>query len=156
MKKPASLDTILEVATQRRDQALQALAQAQREWQQAQQQMLQLQGYTAESIQRWSQRSAQQGVTSTMLQTQQTFLAKLDHAVAFQNGVLERLQLHVDHCKQLVVQAERELASLQKYAERREHHWQRQQDRQEQRNNDEMAANVHQRNAAPTPWKDSA
>jgi flagellar biosynthesis chaperone FliJ len=83
-------------------------------------------------------------------------LAKLDHAVAFQNGVLERLQLHVDHCKQLVVQAERELASLQKYAERREHHWQRQQDRQEQRNNDEMAANVHQRNAAPTPWKDSA
>ena len=152
MNKPAPLTTVLEVCTQRRDEALQALGQAQRELQQAQQKMLQLQGYTAESIQRWSQR-ATQGISVTLLRTQHQFLDKLDNAVAFQNGVLQRLQLQVEHCQQQVVQAERELASLQKFTERREKAWQHQLQRQEQKNNDEMAANLHRQNTAATPWK---
>ncbi|GAB3186957.1 flagellar export protein FliJ [Hydrogenophaga aquatica] len=153
MKKPAQLTTVLDVCTQRRDEALRALGEAQREWQQAQQQMLQLQGYTAESLQRWSQRAAQ-GVSASLLQTQQQFLAKLDHAVAFQNGVLQRLQLHIEHCQQQVVQAERDLASMQKFAERREKAWQHVLQRQEQKSNDEMAANLHrQGHQSTTTWK---
>ncbi len=155
MNKPTQLTTVLEVCTQRRDEALQALGQAQRELQQAQQQMLQLQGYTAESIQRWSQR-ATQGISVTLLRTQHQFLDKLDNAVAFQNGVLQRLQLQGEHCQQQVIHAERELASLQKYAERKEKAWQHQLQRQEQKSNDEMAANLHRQNTAATPWKQSS
>lgn len=42
MKKPASLDTVLDVSRRKRDEALQTLGAAQREWQQAQAQMAQL------------------------------------------------------------------------------------------------------------------
>jgi len=52
--------------------------------------------------------------------------------------------------------AERELASLQKYAERKEKAWQHQLQRQEQKSNDEMAANLHRQNTAATPWKHSS
>ena len=44
MKPNPSLDTLVEVATRRRDEALQALGAAQREHLQAEQQMAQLQG----------------------------------------------------------------------------------------------------------------
>lgn len=149
MKKPASLQPVLELAEQKRDDALQRLGQAQRELQQAEQQMSQLQDYTAESLQRWSQR-ATLGVSPTLLHTHQQFMAKLDDAVAFQNGVLQRMHAHVAHCQQQVQEAERELASLKKFTQRREEAWQHQLQQQEQKRNDEMAANVFRRQAQAT------
>lgn len=152
MNASAALNTVVEVATRRRDEALQALGRAQREHQQAQQQMAQLQGYSSESLQRWSQR-ASQGISITLLQTQQNFMGKLDHAVAFQHGVLQRLQGQIDHCQAQLVHAERELASLNKFLDRRHQTWQRQLHRQEQKSNDEMAANQHRLHSAAHPWK---
>lgn len=152
MKPSASLQTLADVSTRRRDEALQAFGQAQREHQQAQLQLVQLQGYTQESLQRWTQR-ASQGISPTLLRTHQTFMGKLDHAVAFQHGVLQRLQLHVEHCREQVFQAERELASLNKYLDRREQTWQRQLQRQEQKNNDEMAANLHRQERSHHAWR---
>jgi flagellar protein FliJ len=154
MKKPASLDTVLDVSRRKRDEALQTLGAAQREWQQAQAQMAQLQGYSQESLQRWSQRAAE-GVTPMLLRAHQQFMARLDNAVLFQNGVLQRLQLNMEHCQQQVMQAERDLASLNKYAERREQVWQCQLLRQEQKSNDEMAANLHRQHASATSWRHS-
>ncbi|HEX5806777.1 MAG TPA: flagellar export protein FliJ [Macromonas sp.] len=154
MKKPTSLHTVVEVCSQKRDEALQALGHAQRELQQAQQQMLQLQGYAQESQQRWSQRAAV-GVSPSLLFTHRQFMAKLEHAVTFQNGVLQRLQLNIDHCKHQVMQAERELAGLNKYVERRDQQWQHQLHRQEQRRNDEMAANLHRQSTSSTSWRHS-
>lgn len=152
MKKPANLAPVLEVASLKRDEALRALGQAQREYQQATAQLQQLQGYTQESLQRWGSR-ATQGVSPMLMATQQTFMAKLEHAVTFQNGVLQRLQLNIDHCQQLVMQAERDLASLNKFAERREQQWQHQLQRQDQRQNDEMAANLHRQNTSGNSWR---
>lgn len=155
MKPNPSLDTLVEVATRRRDEALQALGAAQREHLQAEQQMAQLQGYSVESLQRWTQR-AQQGISPALLRTQQTFMGKLDYAVAFQRGVLQRLNLNIEHCRERLVQAERELAGLNKYLDRRHLAWQRQLDRQEQKSNDEMAANLHRQHSASHPWKHPA
>ncbi len=154
MKKPASLHSVVEVCTQKRDEALQALGHAQREWQNAQQQLAQLENYAEESSQRWAAR-ATHGVSPALLFTQRQFMAKLDHAVTFQNGVLQRLQLNIDHCKQQVMLAERELAGINKYADRREQQWQHQLHRQEQRRNDEMAANLHRQNTSSTSWRHS-
>ncbi|NIC41931.1 flagellar export protein FliJ [Aquabacterium sp. A08] len=152
MSTAHALDTVVEVATRRRDEALQALGRAQREHQQAQGQLVQLQDYTRESLQRWQQRAGQ-GISPTLLRTQQTFMGKLDHAVAFQHGVLQRLQLHIDHCREQLLQAERELASLTKYLERRHQAQQHRLQRQDQKSNDEMAANQHRQHSAAHPWK---
>lgn len=152
MKTLRALETVVEVATRRRDEALQALGKAQREQQQAEQQLAQLQGYTAESLQRWRQR-ASVGISATLLQTQQNFMGKLDHAVSFQNGVLQRLQLNIDHCREQLVQAERELASLNKFVERREQAHQHRVQKQDQKANDEMAANQHRQHSTAHLWK---
>lgn len=153
MKKPASLATVLEVSTLRRDDALQALVQARREHAQAEQQMAQLRGYTQESLDRWQAR-ARQGVSPMLLQAQQQFMAKLDHAIGFQDGVLERTQKQIERCEQKVQQAERDLAALKKYDERREETWQKQLQHQEQKNNDEMAANLHRQHRASPDHED--
>lgn len=155
MKPSPTFATLVEVATRRRDEALQVLGQAQREHQQAQLQMAQLQGYSAESVQRWSHRAAQ-GFSPALLRTHQAFMGKLDHAVTFQQGVLARLQLHIDHCREQWLVAERELASLQKYQERRHTTWQRQLERQDQKSNDEMAANLHRHTPGHHDWKHSS
>ena len=153
MKRPASLATVLEVSTLRRDDALQALVQARREHAQAEQQMAQLRGYTQESLDRWQAR-ARQGVSPMLLQAQQQFMAKLDHAIGFQDGVLERTHKQIERCEQKVQQAERDLAALKKYDERREETWQKQLQRQEQKNNDEMAANLHRQHRASPDHED--
>jgi len=155
MKKPQNLNSVVEVYTRKRDDMLQALGNAQREMQQAQQQMDQLQNYAVESQQRWMQRAAS-GVSPTLIFTQRQFMAKLDHAITFQNGVMQRLQLSIDNCQQQLVQAERELAGINKYIERRSQQWHHQLQRQEQRHNDEIAANLHRQTAQNTsPWRHS-
>ena len=152
MKPNPALETLIEVATRRRDEALRALGEAQREHQQAQVQMAQLQGYSDESRQRWSAR-ASQGVSPTLLHTHLTFMGKLEHAVGFQDGVLQRLAQNIQRCQDKVVLAERELASLNKYQERKHQAWQQWRHTQEQKHNDEMAANLHRHRSAQHPWK---
>jgi flagellar FliJ protein len=147
MKAPTqSLAMVLELALRKRDQALQALGQAQQQHEQAIMQMNQLKGYTAESQQRWRHR-ATLGISPTLLRTQQTFMAKLDHAVSFQDGVLNQMVHDIQRCQRAVVEAERELASLQKVQERRVHTWQKARQQHDQRTNDEIAANQHRQHA---------
>lgn len=153
MKKPDQLDTVLEVATLRRDNALQTLGAAQRELQAAEQQMTQLQDYVKDSQTRWTARASSEAISVTLLQHQQQFLGRIDQAIDFQRGHLQRLETHVQYCQQQLVQAERALASLNKYTERRQTEWQRQADRAEQKQTDEMAANQHRQQAANHPWK---
>lgn len=153
MKPPTeSLALVLELALRKRDETLQALGQAQQQHEQALLQMNQLKSYTAESQQRWRLR-ATQGISPTLLQAQQTFMSKLDHAVSFQDGVLNQLVQNIQRCQRAVVEAERELASLQKVQERRLHTWQKARQQQDQRSNDEMASNQHRLHAQAHPWR---
>ena len=152
MKKPASLEVVLEVGSLRRNQALQALAQAQNELRSAEQQMAQLCSYGDESQQRWSER-ASQGVSPALLHAHRSFMARIEHAVQFQRGVLDRLAGRIEQCQQGVMAAERELASLNKYAERRSQTWQRHLDRQEQKLNDDMAATLHRQHRSTHDWR---
>jgi flagellar FliJ protein len=155
MKPAQGLQTVTELATRQRDEALHALGQAQRELQQAEAQMRQLQSYVVESQKRWLERAGQ-GVTPTLLRHQQQFIAKLDHAIAFQGTVIDKLGQQLDSRRQRVTEAERELASLQKYAERQLQAWQQRAQRQEQKLNDEMAATVHRLQQNPThAWRPS-
>jgi flagellar FliJ protein len=144
MKKPEPLDRVIEVATLRRDDARVALAQALQEQQQADKQGQQLQDYVVEAQTRWSQRAAQ-GVTPELLHHHRQFMARIDQAVEFQKGVVQRLRLQVEHRQHELLLAERALAGVGRYNDRRQQSWQHHLDRQEQKSNDEMAAHLHRR-----------
>lgn len=151
MKTTHQLAMVIEVAAQRRDESLRALGKAQNELEQARQQLAQLQDYAAESQARWQQR-AMQGVSASLMQHQRQFMARIDHAVTFQADVMSGLEQAIARCRLEVSAAERELASLNKYAERRERAWQQEQQRQEQKATDETAAQAHQRQKNASHW----
>ena len=71
-----TLNKVVEIAEKRRDEALGALGQMQRELQIAQDQMDQLQAYAQEAEQRWAVRSAT-GVDGALLMHHRQFMAKI-------------------------------------------------------------------------------
>lgn len=145
MSRPAQhLDPVIELAERRRDDALAAHAQAQMEQRQAQAQMDQLATYASEAERRWAERGAA-GVGVTLLMQHREFMAKLDHAMAFQRTVLAEHAQRIERSQAAVHEAERELASLRKVAARQIEAWQQRLQRREQKQTDEMAQNVHRR-----------
>jgi len=136
----------------RRDDALRALGQARQAQDHAEQQLRQLQDYSVEAEMRWKHR-ASQGVTPQLLHHHRQFMARIDEAVRFQDDVIAKLVAEVARCEQVVHLAERELASLSKYVERKRMEQQQHLERQDQKRNDEMAANVHRRQQLAQNWR---
>lgn len=145
MTRPAqNLDKVIELAESRRDDALAEFARVQAEQREAQAQMDQLSTYADEAQRRWAERGAA-GVAVAMLMHHRQFMAKLDHAMDFQQGVLSDRALRVERAQAAVHEAERELASLRKYVTRQVDAWQQTLQRREQKHTDEMAQNIHRR-----------
>lgn len=144
MSNLKTLHKVVEIAEKRRKDALLALGQLQREWNIANEQMQQLQAYAQEAEQRWELRSGA-GVDAAMLHHHRHFMQKILHAIEFQRGVLQERQQRVDHGQAQVFAAERDVAGLRKYAERKAHAKAAQVERQEQKATDEMALNIHLR-----------
>ncbi len=139
-----TLNKVVEIAEKRRDEALGSLGQMQRELQVAQDQMDQLQAYAQEAEQRWAARAAV-GIDATLLMHHRQFMAKIDHALEFQRGVLrERLEI-IDRCQGQVHVCERDVAGLRKFTERKQLAVQHRVQRQDQKNTDEMALAIHLR-----------
>lgn len=147
-----SFKRVLEVNTMRRDDALRSLGQARQAQDHAEQQLRQLQDYATEAEMRWKHRACQ-GVTPQLLHHHRQFMARIDEAIRFQNGVMAKLLGEVTRCEQVVHLAERELASLSKYVERKRMEQQQHLERQDQKRNDEMAANVHRRQQLAQNWR---
>jgi flagellar FliJ protein len=139
-----TLNKVVELAHKRRDEALAQMAQLQREMAQAQDQMQQLQTYAEEAQTRWSQRSSA-GVDANVLHHHRQFMQKIDHAVDFQRGVLSQRQAQVDQAQQKVHVAERDLAGLRKYTDRKVQALLHNAQRQDQKQTDEMALTIHLR-----------
>lgn len=139
-----TIEKVVEIAEQRRDQALAHLAQLQREMQQAQNQMEQLASYSDEAAQRWHARSLQ-GVDANLLHHHRQFMYKIEHAIEFQRSVLHGHQAQIDHAQAKVQEAERDLAGLRKYQHRKQHEIDQRAQRRDQKAMDEMAQNVYLR-----------
>jgi flagellar FliJ protein len=145
MTRPAqNLEPVIELAERRRDEALAECARLQTEQRQAQEQMDQLITYADEANRRWAERGAV-GVDVTLLMHHRQFMAKLDNAMAFQQDVLADRAQRVLRATAAVQEAERDLASLRKYAARQIEAWQQTLQRREQKHTDEMAQNIHRR-----------
>lgn len=150
MSMMQTLGKVLDLATRRRDDALTALGQAQRELQAAQDQMEQLRSYADEALQRWAARSTSGGVDAHLLHHHRQFMEKITHAIEFQAAVQRSREERVDKAQAQVYAAERDVAGLRKYAERQQQRIDHHAMRQEQKATDEMALTVHLRQSHHT------
>ena len=139
-----TLNKVVEIAERRRDVALAALAQLQREMQVAQDQMDQLENYALEAQTRWQARTAA-GVDAALLHHHRQFMAKIEHAIEFQRGVLRSREDMIEQHQDQVRVAERDLAGLRKFTERKLQAQAQVQQRREQKQTDELALSIHLR-----------
>lgn len=144
MNNLKTIHKVVEIAEKRRKDALLVLGQHQRERQIAKDQMDQLEAYAQEAEKRWEMRSGT-GVDAAMLHHHRHFMQKILHAIEFQRGVLRERQDKVDHGQAQVFAAERDVAGLRKFAERKEQAIDLRVQRQDQKATDEMALNIHLR-----------
>ncbi len=140
-----TLNKVVEIAEKRRDEAIAALAQQERELQIAQDQLQQLQSYASEAQKRFMVRSSSGGVDAQQLLHQSQFMHKIDHAVEFQQSVIANREGQVERCRSQLMVAERDVAGLRKFTERKIQTVQQKQQRQEQKATDEMALTIHLR-----------
>jgi flagellar FliJ protein len=140
-----TLNKVVEIAEKRRDEAVAALAQQERELQIAQDQMQQLQNYADEAHKRFMARSSGSGVDAQQLFHQNQFMHKIDHAMEFQRSVIASRETLIERCRNQLMVAERDVAGLRKFTERKILAVQQKQQRQEQKATDEMALTIHLR-----------
>ena len=100
--------------------------------------------HALEAEARWVTRSAT-GVDTALLMHHRQFMHKIHHALEFQNGVLGDRQRHIDNAQEQVHAAERDLAGLRKFAERKQQAIDHKAQRQDQKYTDEMALSIHLR-----------
>lgn len=144
-----SLGTVIDLARTKRDDAGVQLAAAQRELDNARQQMSQLTHYADEGQAKWMARSAI-GVSPVLMLHQRDFATKIQAAIDFQNNVIAQCETRLQSKMQNLQATERELATLQKVAERVVAAQRLAAHKVEQKMTDEMAMSMlaHQRRMA--------
>jgi flagellar FliJ protein len=147
MSAVKSLALAIEVATRRRDQADQALMQAHRAVQHAQDQLAQLQSYAGETEARWATANAVT-VSAELMQHQQHFMQRLRHAIGLQGGVMADLQRQAEAARQRRLQEEVRLAALEQLLKKKLADRARLEARREQKQMDELAVLKYARAAA--------
>lgn len=139
MPKFRSLLLAVDLAINKRDQALAVLQTHRRNHAFAQGQMDQLQQYATETEQRWTT-GAQKGTTPELLHHHYQFMARLQQAVDLQQSALATSVAKVQVSEQVLLQAEFRIASLKLVLGKRQVDLAKLQHRQEQKEMDEFAS----------------
>lgn len=129
----------IDMATRKRDQASQESMRVQGAHLFAQNQMVQLETYAAETESRWTA-AAQISTSPELLRHHYQFMDRLHHAIGLQKGVLENETRKVDAAKRLVLDAEFRLISLKQVLKKKQNDIATLQTRREQKQMDEFAA----------------
>lgn len=137
-----ALRTVEEIAERERDQAAAALAQAEKQLQAQRQQWEQLQSYHAD-YQRRSPALGGHAAPIEMLRCHQSFMQRLDLALAHQQRVLHTAEGEAQLRRQQLLQRETKLAAVRKLMQRRDQLTALSQERAEQRSTDEAALQRH-------------
>ncbi len=141
-----TLQLAITVAGRKRDEAGQALAQAQQRQLAAQQQLEQLRGYAHETEARWASQARVCAMPELMHHHYQ-FMARLDQAVQMQQRAVADQAQWVALAQKALLAAELRVATLRQVLAHKQAEIDRVQRRREQRQMDEMAANRHAWNA---------
>ena len=129
----------IDLATRKRDHATQGLGHAQNAYLFAQQQMVQLETYAAETELKWTV-AAQIGTTPEMMRHHYQFMGRLQQAIELQKGALENEVRKVEFAKRVVLEAEFRLVSLSQVLKKKQAGIDLLQTRREQKQMDEFAA----------------
>lgn len=143
----------IELAQRKRDERAQVLAQAQRQVQMGQQQLQQLQSYARDTDARWTQGHST-ALSAELIRHHYQFVARLQHAIGMQDGVIANLVRQEDLCRADLVQAEMRVSGLTQVLEKRKLALVAAEQRREQGRMDEMAALVYARKAAHAHLED--
>lgn len=144
MAQTSSLDTLISLARDSRDNASIELNHLRRERQNAETQLDTLTRYRDEYRQRL-QTAMQSGIGPDSWYNYQQFLASLDAAIARARQTVEARKTGLDQGQQRWQSEQRRLSAYNTLASRRESEEYRRSARQEQRQTDEMAANIRLR-----------
>ncbi|MBU1360257.1 MAG: flagellar export protein FliJ [Gammaproteobacteria bacterium] len=140
------LSVAVELAQTRRDAAAQVLAKARQQWISAQLQIDQLESYAQECTTRWAQQSL--SCTPELMRHHYQFMARLDHAIGLQTGIVAEHGRNVEREAATLRVAELKLESLRQLMKQRERERQAELSRREQKMSDEQAAIQHRRRAS--------
>lgn len=139
-----ALIVAVEIASRKRDEARQALREAQAVQQAAQAQLSQLQDYARETEQRWGMQADTTVKPEVMFHHYQ-FMGRLDHAAGLQTSVVGDQAARVEQAQRTLMETELRLASLRKVLEARRLELERAQARMDQKQTDERAAMQYSR-----------
>ena len=134
----------IDVATRQRDEVGKLLAQIQRNWHGAQEQIEQLESYAADTESKWTI-SSQVRATPEVMQHYYQFMERLQQAVGLQRHVVSGVEQEFAAAKKLLLGADIRLASLNQLLEKRQSGIERIQAGREQKQLDEFAALQHRR-----------
>ena len=151
MTGTGGLTVAVELATRKRDEAGQALAQVLRRHDHALQQLDQLSSYAADTQGRWSV-SAQTHTSPQIVGHYYQFMARLDQTIALQQGVIDEAHRQCLAARKVLMEAEVYLAGLQRLLEKRRQEHARLAARREQKQTDEFAS--RRRTATPDTCQD--
>lgn len=144
MSTLSGLQVAVDLATRQRDDAGQALAQVVRRFEHAQLQMEQLRSYAADTSSRWSVAS-QASATPQIVGHYYQFMERLDQTIAMQERAIAEVQRQREVARQVLLEAEVRMAGLNRLLDKRRAELARTQERREQRQSDELAAQMHRR-----------
>ena len=144
MKSSNAIQLAIDLAQRKRDAAAKALAQALQTEQAGQLQLQQLESYARETEAKWLGRG-QQGTSAELMHHHFQFLAKLDHAIAFQRNVLQGQGQRVEQARQALLAAEQHQSRFEKIQTMRQQAHALELQRTEQKLMDEMASRMGQK-----------
>ncbi|NDY92327.1 flagellar export protein FliJ [Ideonella livida] len=132
------LHTLLERDERRRDQALLAWREAQRQLERASEQSDALVTYRAEYRQRWAAQFSR-GAPIEVVRCYHGFVERLEQAIGSQSSQVEAARARVAATQQALHQRELKVATVRRLIQRRQEAQQRAEQLREQKSNDEAA-----------------
>jgi flagellar FliJ protein len=147
MAEYKSIELAIELATRQRDELARAHGQAQRNLSFARDQLAHLAGYAGETDARWVG-ATRMSISPEILHHHYQFMARLQQAIAMQDGVIANLDIQLVAAHQALLQAEFRLSGLSQVLKKRLDEAQLRRKRSEQRHTDEFAALRHLHNKA--------
>lgn len=139
----------IDLATRKRDELARSAVRTQQNLKFAQEQMNQLEGYAADTDNRWLQPGAQ-ARSVELIRHHYQFMDRLQQAIALQSGVIMNTGKQVAAAASLLLQAEQRLAGLNQVLKARQAELSQIQRRAEQRQTDEFAAIAYARRMQPS------
>jgi flagellar FliJ protein len=144
MPKPEPLETLIDLAQVNADEAARKLQLLKIERHNADEQLATLHVYRQDYAERL-QKATQNGMSASNYHNFRQFIATLDDAISQQNRVVAQIDLRIENGKKRWYTEKRRLSSFETLQSMQKHQQTLLDNRKEQRNNDEISANLLRR-----------